>query len=1105
MITRSEASLTTGEYSDFQAASGDAAALIKLQRLGPVWSDPGHTPASAGTGLKARVFDGEIVRVFNSGSGILAAEKLADESGGNQDWLSVGVHSNVVVNGDIEFDLVTDDATLRLFYYNSSDRMAYSDCSDLGVGFGEPTVIDDAVGDLRHLTATTLTTVHYITLTAQKNRRFHVGNYSDAWYFANSDILYPFPIDSMSAIQLSDGTDVIALAATLPPLIGSRVIGVEITQDVKTVQSILVFLYNNGRWSDHYIVDTIDNIPVTPARSDVRLNYYNDTVFLSYNRRGGSDAVNYTKCALSRSSTGKFFELPELIDLDTPVVIVPRDDYLYVIGKNTLRSPACIFGAQTPVEQGVTDFITKTAASAGEIRQTTYEMASGAQSDGSYELDTTLADLSATERMQMICDLGYWVNGEQLLVRVGIEDIVTVDEMSRMPAHGISMASMDRLGRLNRIVSDHASEFPGMEIGRDPLTDPTGTGWGGMRHLASYKPSWKAEEGTLKLVSNNKEGLAVSTFVTDALNGSLMTGIELAYDNQNEYAGIAFHVFDKNTLFYAAYHPDEDQVQLYKREGSGEDDGYNDTLIDYVDTSGWSWSVATGTYYHLRIWAYYGRLYMYRSNDGITWTAVSWNGSSETYTELPGHSGGTYRAWSGKFGLVGYGYSNEDTSPYTPAPWYPPTEPPSGDPPDIAILWNENQIFRSVNFSETTPDWTVETLGIEASPGDDVVAPANGIRDMVLADTGFAYVASESGVWKCDMRTSGNTWSQLFTPEDMKGALAFFDNNPSMVGIVQGSDGLIYVSEYHGGDTMSSGYAVITSEDVITYSYFPPYRDYVVQQIPNGCDTGIDLYRWKMDIHEGELGPYEITRTLFEYFTVVGETAQRVMHVNGAGHVVTAGTYYMVDEARGSCSSGSIKQACGSALTLFGPLRETPPGTNVDLLHTNSVNRGPCPSVGTVTSVDGDAPYYMLLQGGRFPYGGDQPWSATVGSWIHRSGPNGYGGYAWAAALIDSRRRLIRPDGEVLLIPEDYYLDHNDMGYTEGYAGNGLMMFNIVRQTRQEYENMPYALWTEDGSETWVEKTQKIKLAVASGGLEKNWTPGNWYGIEFSSATEDYS
>lgn len=755
MITQSEASMTTGQYSDFQAASGDAAALIKLQRLGPVWSDPGHTSASAGTGLKARVFDTEIVRVFNSGSGILAAEKLADESGGDQDWLSVGVHSNVVVNGDIKFDLVTDDATLRLFYYNDADRIAYSDCSDLGVGFGEPTVIDYAVGDLRHLTATTLTTVHYITLTAQANRRFHVGNYSDSWYFTNSDILYPFPINSMSAIQLSDGTDVIALAATLPPLIGSRIIGVEVTQDVKTVQSILIFLHNNGRWSDHYIVDTIDNIPVAPARSNVRLNYYNDTVFLSYNRRGGSDAVNYAKCTLSRSSTGKFFELPELIDLDTPVVIVPRDDYLYAIGKDTLRSPTCIFGAQTPVEQGVTDLVTKTAASAGEIRQTTYEMANGAQSDGSYELDTTLADLSATERMQMVCDLGYWVSGEQLLVRVGTEDVVTVDEIFRMPVHGISVAGMDRLGRLNRIVSDHASEFPGMEIGRDPLTDPTGTGWGGMRHLASYKPSWKAEGGVLSLVSNNKEGLVASTFVTDTLNGVVQIGMSLGYGDQNEYAGIAFRVHDKDTLYYLAYHPDEDQVQLYKRIGSNDD--FTDTLIDYVDTSGWGWSVAEGTYFYLRAWAYYGRIYLHKSDDGITWSTVLWNGSSQTYTELPGQTGYStqYTMWSGKFGLLGYGYSDEDTNPWTPSPWLPPAIPLG--PTSRAVL-NMSTTKKVVTFDIDADS----VVWYDADPDDDITGT---LVNCIASSDGQAYIVTTNAAWYCSDLTAAINGSISWTKE----------------------------------------------------------------------------------------------------------------------------------------------------------------------------------------------------------------------------------------------------------------------------------------------------------------------------------------------------
>ena len=708
MITQSESGLTQAEYDNLRAATGDVAARIRLQRLGPVWSDAGHTDAPANAYLDAILFDGHVVRVYKDEN--LAAEKLASESASTQDWESVPLDSGIGA-GEMA-SLATDGSTLRLFFRDGSDRIMYSDCTDLSVGFGTPTAITSSITNLKHLAAAAIDTVHYITETDKHNRRFHVGASSaGSWSFGDSDVLYPFPIDSMDAVKMANGTDVIALAASLPPLLGEKAEGTGISTEAEDVQAILIFLYASGRYSDHYVFDVTDRIVTNPGRANVRLSLYNGIIFLTYTRHGGSDDAAYRKCAISRSVTGKFFEFPELVDIDAPAVVVPRSDYLYLVGEETRRSPRCVWAGQSPDEQDITDYTTRTESQAADIRQTVYTIADVPMDDGSHELDGTLISSSHTQRMRAVYDLGYWVGSASSAVQVGVEDVVSVVDSTRLPAHNLTLTASDVLSRLNRITSDHAAEFPGLEIGRDPLDDPTDTGWGGMRHLASYKPSWKAYDGVLRLASNNKEGLCVSTFVVNALNGSIQSGLSLIYPDRDEYAGLAFRVYDKNTLYYLAFHPDEQQVQLYQRKATGYSDQYSETLVDYVDASGWNWLASEELYHYLKVWVRYGRAYLYRSDDGVTWYEVSWNSNSETYTELPGQPDGTttYEQWSGKFGLIGRGYSNEDS-----VDWGPPAPP---EPPKAygVVILSKDQILVSFDaFDTSNPHW------YNADPDDDI-------------------------------------------------------------------------------------------------------------------------------------------------------------------------------------------------------------------------------------------------------------------------------------------------------------------------------------------------------------------------------------------------
>jgi len=337
----------------------------------------------------------------------------------------------------------------------------------------------------------------------------------------------------------------------------------------------------------------------------------------------------------------------------------------------------------------------------------------------------------------------------------------------------------------------------------------------------------------------------------------------------------------------------------------------------------------------------------------------------------------------------------------------------------------------------------------------------------------------------------------LFTIADMKAALAFFAGDPILTGICEDTDNLgdIYVTDCHTGDGVSSGYAKIESDDTIAYGYHLPNNDRIVTRIPGACPGLTDKYLWRVGSHTGALTGYEIERVIYQYFQGISETAQRTLH-----DMVAVGTFRDIDpEGGATCGSYPITETCGSPISLSGPTVITSAGVSG---FTGAVgNPEETCSTGSgaykLTSVDGDGPYYMILRGTRYPFGGGLVWKLDAAdTWVHQLGPNGYAGMAWCGAVVDGTTYLLDYAGNILLTPGDYYANDGYLGYTEGFPGSDSMMFNIVRYTEYASNNRPYALWTEDGGVTWVEKTALIRAALVDGGLAKNWKPGAFHGAE---------
>ncbi len=792
-ILLSETDLSAADYASLQDNTGSMSASITVERYGPVWD---VHPDTAGAGRTGSNFDatlvGEyIVRCGCNTSSEISVEYLPSEVSGVSDaeWMSVpsGALNNIHV--DIDLSVVAGTLNLvRVFYVDGGGKLVYSECTDItSTTFGSPvTVVTPTTGSINFVAAVSTTKVYYVVINSSYNNRMYVAEKSGGtWTSVDSGVFWPMAIRGFDAVSATD-YDVLLISGEMPPLLGVRVVGVTVTTSVNRVHGVIAFEVKNNRWSDWMPVDVNDNPPdnYPLCRRNVRLSYVNDILFAVYRRSGGIGVYEYDKIAVMRSKDARNWEFPEFLPSGVhPSIIIPRSDYLYLVNLSSLyRSPKCAWAGQTPVSYNVTPYVLGLESQVGDIRNSSLALANPPSStidvfEGAISTELPMLD----DRMQIKYNLGYFLSGDATRIHVSTEDVVSRNEQRNFPKLNAGIATRDYLGRMNRVRSDYAAEWPSTQCGADDYNDPTGTGHGGLRHTAIYEGSFRAEDGLLKIGSNYKECLAVSTFVSDALNGSEQLGFTLTSATTNEYAGIAFRIYDKNNLFYVAWHPDEDQFILVKRIGADNDAGYTDSTVDTVDTSAsgenLGWVAAITTTHYMRVVVQYSQVYLYVSADGKTWSSVTWAGTGAGYAELPGQQDRATQAvvWSGRFGVIAYGFSDEDTSPWTPAPWLPPTiEQPS----DIgAFVLCDEQIAITFDISPPNPIW------YNADPNDDLADAGMWLN--VVAYKNKAYLTTQdtdteaSGLWYCSNTsvlsswTSGVVWTLVKSAYD-----AALESNP---------------------------------------------------------------------------------------------------------------------------------------------------------------------------------------------------------------------------------------------------------------------------------------------------------------------------------------
>lgn len=660
MITSQDASLTAAQWAALRDATGDLYYQVLIEQYAPEWSSHDTVGGrSHTTCFDAVVCDDTLVRATGT-TNTITIDTLATEDAGDQAWSSQDLVATSI-DTSAGISLVASGSTVRVFWYDGTS-IRYFESVDEGTTWGASTLAL-AVSNLEYLAATATTTCHYIAETSQDNHRLGVIVDSGGWAATNSHIRWPLPIGSLDAINF-DSKDIIVIAADLPPLLGHSVSGTALVWEINRVSGLLIFTYDNARWSDFESFDVVDRYGER-RRTYPKLSSYSDLLFLTYWAKDG-DYNTHEAIVTSRCKDDLAFELPAQMNdgtLQEPVVFLKRGNHCYIVNSiTTQRSSSVAFCGDAQVTEDASSYVTAINSNMIQARGTQFRL-----SNPDDVLRGSGYLLGSDYAQQIKLTLGYYykegASVSTLSTQVSLSDVYVVENDKMLPKQALLVDTADRLAMLNTIVSPKANEWPSQIIGADHYIDPTGTGYGGLGHTAPQAGSFETANEELRMRSANAEGMAWSTFCPRMFNGSCSLAIKLHYDDQDEYAGIAFWAADKDYLWYTAYHPDEDTLYLYERQNG------TDTEMDSVATMGWQ----KDTWYYLKVTLNYAQILVYTSTDGVTWTErIDYEREAIQPTDYSGLTG--LPITSGWAGPIAWGYSPNPTYPVDPPPVVPTDE-----------------------------------------------------------------------------------------------------------------------------------------------------------------------------------------------------------------------------------------------------------------------------------------------------------------------------------------------------------------------------------------------------------------------------------------------
>lgn len=719
MIEQSVLGWAADTYNDLVSETGDIVVSVTLEQYSLSLTEVTDAGAGAGSSLDtadAIVVGETVVRAWPDTDKIvvetLPAEEHAYQSWSSQDVTATGIDT------DVQISLAVSGNTIRAFFYDGTN-IKYVESTNAATNWGAAQTVG-AKSSVKYLGAAAITRCHYITLTSKNNSRLGAAEYDGSWTLTDANIywqFYPSSFDALEANQADDGAaatnDIIAMTTDFPPMIGVKIEGTELVYTLERVQGIALVRYQNGKWSHHYEFDLVDNAQTYPSRYGIRLTKCGNLIHMTYHRVDGER--EHSAIALTRSKTGIEWEIPYLITdvMNGPVCLVKRGSHAYLVDSNNrYRSPSVGFTGDARVTQDITDYVVGFSSQMGDIQQGEVTVA-----NPNGVLDST-SPFSTDAIIQLRLLYGYNMDGTDYLVQTLLADVYAISGEERIPTDHAIITSRDVLSRMMVVRADEVNEWESHRSGGDNFKAIGDTIYSGIRHTAAQRGRWTAEDEILHLASNEADGVAFCTYLSDAWNGSIQVGGRVAATDTSDFWGVCFRAHDANNFWGCKYQAEDDRIYLFERIGTTEEVTEEETRATYSNL-GWTYN----EWKYMKVNFAYGYINVYTSEDGVVWT-------HRIGYECAGVTSRTTWEWgnlpnlSGRVGYIGHGYSSPDTpggDDGGPGP-IPIPDPPDPDPPtesELGQYWGafgENGFYYSDDVMlGDPPTWTAFNTGITDS------------------------------------------------------------------------------------------------------------------------------------------------------------------------------------------------------------------------------------------------------------------------------------------------------------------------------------------------------------------------------------------------------
>lgn len=569
-----------------------------------------------------------------------------------------------------------------LFYVNTDGDVIRATTSDNWATSSDTTWVDiSAEGiSIYMMGAADSSSVYLAEWLSSYNTRFH---YATSGNVVNSDIYWPHKITGMDALHVDAEQgeaydhDLIVISSILPYQFGLRVKGSEVQTDALERSGMVAFKSRSGMFSDHWIVDQFDDSGSSqyrkyPHLSLITNDYGSDLIACVCYGKDGSSSYNYGASRLYFSADGEGWSLEHVIPTSgyTRGMSLQRvGDYAFLIDPQ-----GCLVSYSTELTGHIADAIqidiservSQSGISDTGIRSTKTQLLNAADWK-----DTSI--LSSENTFSLTVKLGVYYSGSTHYVTVSREIVDMITRAESSPEKRVNILSRSMASLLtDRVRAPHVRENEAQVLGADNFWDNTGTGYGGLRHTAAIQGYWSTDNNILKLRSNNKIGVAITTFNTSIWSGSIQARVAWASNDNSEYVGLIFREFDEDNYYAVVYEQLTDKIHLTKYRAAQPENIANSPTL--------SWSL-TGVNY-MKVVYRYSKVIIYTSHDGENWT-YSFSAI------LPGESTSNYLSPAqvpieiGGAGYLGKGYSAEDTWEWEwdegPDPIEPPETPPPSD------------------------------------------------------------------------------------------------------------------------------------------------------------------------------------------------------------------------------------------------------------------------------------------------------------------------------------------------------------------------------------------------------------------------------------------